>query len=175
MPVASLESGSESDGRESGRDAPYSRRVVLAAIGLATGLAGATWYVGDREEFGSIGTGGTNAKLLPTVGEPAPNLLALRSPDEGVFLSEFLGQPVWLNFWGSWCQPCRVEMPGMQAAWERLAPRGLVLLAVALDESFNQHHSDESFAQTNAVAKKRAAILTGDFHQGFIAVLLIKI
>ena len=115
-------------------ETPYSRRVVLSAIGLAAGLAGATWYVGERSGFGTIGTGGTNAKLLPKIGGPAPNLLALTSPDEGVFLSDFLGQPVWLNFWGSWCQPCRVEMPAMQAAHERLAPRGLVIFAVALDE-----------------------------------------
>jgi len=109
--------------------------MVMSAIGLAAGLAGATWYVGERQGFGSIGAGGANAKLLPTVGKPAPNLLALRSPNEGVFLSDFLGQPVWLNFWGSWCQPCRVEIPAMQAAHERLAPRGLVIFAVALDES----------------------------------------
>ncbi len=124
----------EASDREPDLTTPYSRRVVLSAIGLAAGLVGATWYIGERKGFSTIGAGGANAKLLPKVGEAAPNLLALRSPDEGVFLSDFLGQPVWLNFWGSWCQPCRVEIPGMQAAYERLAPRGLVMLAVALDE-----------------------------------------
>ena len=53
---------------------------------------------------------------------------------EVVRLSDFRGQPVWLNFWGSWCPPCRSEAPEMQAAYEALAPRGLVMLAVALDE-----------------------------------------
>lgn len=124
----------EASDHEPDMETPYSRRVVLSAVGLAAGLVGATWYIGERKGFTSIGSGGANAKLLPTVGEPAPNLAALRSAEELVFLSDLLGQPVWLNFWGSWCQPCRVEMPAMQAAHERLAPRGLVIFAVALDE-----------------------------------------
>lgn len=140
---------------ESGRETPYSRRVVMTAIGLSAGLVGATWYVGERKGFGSIGTGGANAKLLPKIGEPAPNLLALRSPDEVVFLSDFLGQPVWLNFWGSWCQPCRVEMPAMQAAYERLAPRGLVVFAVSLDEPLEN-------ALAYAAANGATYIVAGD-------------
>src|SRR5581483_4167291 len=50
-------------------------------------------------------------------------------------LSELKGHPVWLNFWGSWCPPCRAEFPDLQAAYaERLQPEGVVLLAVSLDE-----------------------------------------
>ena len=124
----------ESEDPEPDLEMRYSRRVVLTTIGLAAGLVGATWYIGERKGYSSIGTGGSNSNLLPKVGEPAPNLVALRSATEMVFLSDFAGQPVWLNFWGSWCQPCRAEMPAMQAAYDRLAPRGLVIFAVALDE-----------------------------------------
>ncbi len=53
-------------------------------------------------------------------------------------LSDLRGHPVWLNFWGSWCPPCRAEMPEMQAAYEQLAPRGLVVLAVSLNEPMQQ-------------------------------------
>lgn len=115
-------------------DALYSRRVVATALGLAAGLVGATWYIGERKGSGSIGTSGADAQRLPKIGQPAPGLVATRAAQETVSLSDFLGRPVWLNFWGSWCQPCRVEIPGMQTAYERLAPRGLVILAVSLDE-----------------------------------------
>lgn len=116
----------------------YSRRMALTAIAMAAGLVGTTWYIGERRGFTSIGSGGANAKLLPKIGEPAPSLVAIRSETELVFLSQFLGQPVWLNFWGSWCPPCREEMPAMEAAYRRLAPRGLVILAISLDEPMEE-------------------------------------
>lgn len=134
MSTLPIGSGPESSDGETELGRRYSRRMILTTIGLAAGLVGGTWYIGERKGYSSIGSGGANTNLLPKVGEPAPDLVALLSENELVFLSDFLGQPVWLNFWGSWCQPCRAEMPAMQAAYERLAPRGLVILAVALDE-----------------------------------------
>jgi cytochrome c biogenesis protein CcmG/thiol:disulfide interchange protein DsbE len=43
-----------------------------------------------------------------------------------------------LNFWATWCAPCRVEMPALQAASERYADQGVVLLAVNASESRDQ-------------------------------------
>jgi len=110
----------------------------LVTIGLGLVLAAAlvvgAWFVGGQQGFDQIGRGGINSRLLPRVGEPAPDFFTVLGDGEVVLLSDFRGQPVWLNFWGSWCPPCRSEAPEMQAAYEELAPRGLVLLAVALDE-----------------------------------------
>lgn len=98
-------------------------RVVFGLV-VAVLLVGAAWLVGGRLGFDQLGQSGVNSRLLPKVGEAAPDLVALGADGEPVFLSEFRGKPVWLNFWGSWCPPCRAEMPEMQAAWERLQPRG---------------------------------------------------
>ncbi|HEX6383404.1 MAG TPA: redoxin domain-containing protein [Anaerolineae bacterium] len=45
-------------------------------------------------------------------------------------LSELRGRPVIINFWATWCAPCRVEMPELQAAFEKYQDEGLVILAV---------------------------------------------
>lgn len=49
-------------------------------------------------------------------------------------LSAYRGRVVVINFWATWCPPCRQEMPYMQAAWQRLKYDGVVLLAVDLGE-----------------------------------------
>lgn len=120
------------------RAAPRPRRgaslVTSAAVVLI--LLTGTWYIGQREGFASIGGGGTNLRLLPRAGEPAPDISVVSLTDQRrVRLSDYRGQPVWLNFWGSWCPPCRAEFPDLQAAYaEDLAPNGVALLAIALDE-----------------------------------------
>lgn len=47
-----------------------------------------------------------------------------------VRLSDFLGQPIMVNFWATWCAPCRIEMPEMQAVYEARQDDGFVILAV---------------------------------------------
>lgn len=49
-------------------------------------------------------------------------------------LSAYKGRFVFLNFWATWCPPCRSEMPAMQALYRRLEARGFVILAVDLAE-----------------------------------------
>ena len=51
-----------------------------------------------------------------------------------VKLSSYKGKVVFLNFWATWCPPCRAEMPSMQKLHEALASEGLEILAVDLQE-----------------------------------------
>lgn len=108
------------------------RLAIAAAVALA--IVAAAWIIGDRQGWSNIGTGGTNAQLLPRVGEPAPELVTLREDGTPMILSQFRGEPVWINFWGSWCAPCRVEMPEIQQAYETLAPQGLNVLSISMQE-----------------------------------------
>lgn len=48
-------------------------------------------------------------------------------------LADYGGKVVLLNFWATWCPPCRAEMPSMQALYEAYRERGLVVLAVSVD------------------------------------------
>ena len=108
---------------------------VLLGLGVALAIVVAAVYVGGRENFETIGQGGVNRQLLPKVGQPAPDFLAWDLAGQPVTLADYRGQPIWLNFWGSWCPPCRAEMPDIQAAYQQLAPKGLTLLAISVDES----------------------------------------
>jgi peroxiredoxin len=111
-----------------------SLRYVLLALVTVVAILGGAWLIGDRQDFGSIGQGGVLANPLPSVGEQAPQLLTFTADGSPVRLSDLRGYPVWLNFWGSWCYPCRTEMPELQAAYETLQPQGLIMLGVSMRE-----------------------------------------
>ncbi len=58
----------------------------------------------------------------------------VRTPDDrAIKLSDFKGKVVFLNFWATWCDPCREEMPGMERLHRAYKDRGLVVLAISLD------------------------------------------
>ncbi|MGN6484929.1 MAG: hypothetical protein ACTHMX_11060, partial [Thermomicrobiales bacterium] len=65
---------------------------------LVLGIVGATFAIGQRAGWNQIGSGGVNARLLPKVGEQAPDLFTFSANGEPMFLSALRGQPVWLNF-----------------------------------------------------------------------------
>jgi cytochrome c biogenesis protein CcmG, thiol:disulfide interchange protein DsbE len=65
--------------------------------------------------------------------EPAPSF-ELRSLDGRVVsLDEYRGQVVLVNFWASWCPPCRVEMPGFERVYRQRRDEGFVILGIATD------------------------------------------
>ncbi len=49
-------------------------------------------------------------------------------------LGQWQGKVVMLNFWATWCAPCRHEMPGMERLWQRYGDDGFVVVAVSVDE-----------------------------------------
>lgn len=71
--------------------------------------------------------------ILP--GAPAPDFTLQTLDGRTVSLADLRGRPVVVNFWASWCPPCRAEMPLLQAAYEKYQDQGIELLAVNLDES----------------------------------------
>lgn len=50
-----------------------------------------------------------------------------------VRLADFQGQVIFLNFWATWCPPCKEEMPAMERLYRKLKARGFVVLAVSID------------------------------------------
>lgn len=79
-------------------------------------------------------TGAASAITSPTsgtnVGDIAPDFQTVSETGEAIHLSDFRGQIVLLNFWGTWCGPCRVEMPEFEAAYTDNKASGFTILAV---------------------------------------------
>ena len=94
---------------------------ILAVLG--GGLVAATSYMGDE--------------LFPvSVGSQAPDFRAatLDRPPRTKTLADYRGQVVLLNVWATWCAPCRVEMPSMEALHKAYGPEGLKIVAVSIDD-----------------------------------------
>ena len=71
----------------------------------------------------------------PMIGFLAPDF-RLQTPEGGeVQLAALRGQPVVLNFWASWCPPCRAEMPDLERLHQQYASEGLVVLGIDQGES----------------------------------------
>ncbi len=66
----------------------------------------------------------------PVVGSPAPEIALKDLLGQEVLLSDLRGKIVLLNFWATWCKPCKEEMPAMQASYDKLRDQGFVVLAV---------------------------------------------
>ena len=128
---------SDTDSTPQPKAGPSRTNIVMALV-IIVAIVGATWWMGERNGWADIGTGGTNARLLPKIGDEAPEFFTLSETGEPMELSQFRGQPVWLNFWGSWCAPCRAEMPEFISAYETLTEEGIVVLAVSVGETPEQ-------------------------------------
>lgn len=122
------------------------RRQAAVGVGLALAIVLTAWLIGGRAGFNDIGKGGINRQFLPKEGQTAPDFAALDATGGEVRLSDFRGQPVWLNFWGSWCAPCRSEFPEIEAAYRQIAPLGVVFISVSLDETYQE---SLAFAQSS--------------------------
>jgi cytochrome c biogenesis protein CcmG, thiol:disulfide interchange protein DsbE len=99
-------------------------------LGLA--LIVAVWMLSGR----------TAEPALPAVAEvnrPAPNFTLPALGGGEVRLEDYRGKVVLVNFWGTWCEPCKEETPDLQQAYARLEQQGLVVIGVNL---WNQEGRD---------------------------------
>ncbi len=82
-------------------------------------------------------------------GEQAPDFSLKDLEGNNVTLADYKGKVVFLNFWATWCPPCRQEIPDFIKAYEKHKDNGLVILGVAVSDKEN---SVRSFVEKNKIS-----------------------
>lgn len=79
----------------------------------------------------------TSTQYLPAIQAPfsAPNDSIKGLDGNSIQLSNYRGKPIIINFWATWCPPCRKELPSMNRAWKILKKEGIEMLAINMSES----------------------------------------
>ena len=93
----------------------------------------------------SLAVAGVLACLSPMAGAeainvPAPDFTLESRSGENLRLEDHRGEVVMLNFWASWCGPCRQEMPLMDELYSQYKDLGFTILAVNVDENREEAH-----------------------------------
>jgi len=82
----------------------------------------------------------TNTATSPLLGHPAPDFtLPMLSPHPVPLfhLASLKGKPIMLNFWASWCDPCKQEAPLLENTWQRTQSQGIVFLGIDYSDTQN--------------------------------------
>jgi peroxiredoxin len=113
----------------SGRIQTY--MVLLASVVIITGL---------------LLVAGCGLEAAPEIGHPAPDFTLNDLNGNEVSLSDLRGKVVFLNFWATWCPPCRLEMPEMEELYQEYKNEDIVIIGVDLVEYAS---SVRSFVEEN--------------------------
>jgi peroxiredoxin len=121
-----------------------SRRQSLIRASLAVViLGGVVWVLPVRRPGQDGGHHGAATQVLDPFekagvvelkeGQQAPGFTLLTLDGGRASLTDHRDKLVVLNFWATWCQPCTVEMPSLEALWRRYRDRGLVVVGISVD------------------------------------------
>jgi thiol-disulfide isomerase/thioredoxin len=100
--------------------------LILVALIIAAGI-----FFGYHKARSAGPTFATKVALST----PAPDFSLESLDGKNTHLSDFRGKAVLLNFWATWCGPCKIEMPWFVELQNQYAPQGLQIVGVAMDDA----------------------------------------
>ena len=110
-----------------------SQRYTFAGIVLfIVGVMLLLWMALQSNNSQSIAQ---SVPQVPEQGKPAPDFSSPALSGGEIALADYTGKVVIVNFWATWCPPCKAEMPGINDFYETHQEEGLVVLAVNAEES----------------------------------------
>ena len=110
-------------------------KKILIIVATVAVLILLTWYA-DKATRLKVQSA-SNPPSQPTFsaeGKPEPDLKLKDLDGKDVSLSDYRGKVVFLNFWATWCDPCRVEIPWLIDMQAKYASRGFTVVGVAMDD-----------------------------------------
>lgn len=113
----------------------YGKDLLLLGLGLVFGIGiGLVVLLGLDEGNLELFSRSSSSRVGPEIGSLAPDFTLNSLEETVIHLSDYPGHPVIINFWATWCGPCRLEMPIIEEFHEQFSP-DLIVLAVNLQES----------------------------------------
>jgi thiol-disulfide isomerase/thioredoxin len=83
----------------------------------------------------------------PLLGKPAPDFTLVDLSGRKVSLKDFKGHPLLLNFWGTYCDPCKIEMPWLEEIHKKYAGQGFEVVGVTYDSEVGKATIEKSTQQ----------------------------
>ncbi len=108
-------------------------RLVLGLLAVA--LVGLLATQACTPSSQAVPGGRQEAAVGVNVGELAPDFTLNDLQGNPVALSDFRGKTVFVNFWATWCPPCRAEMPEIESLYQEYKDRGVVVIGVDIMEA----------------------------------------
>lgn len=124
--------------------------ILLVACGGTDESSNTTDEANSGSEIAAERIEPTVAEGQVKIGAPAPHFRLQATDGRVVDLSELKGQAVVLNFWATWCGPCRAEMPELEAAYQENRDNGLQLIGIEISKSGNADQSAIFLKQAGA-------------------------
>src|ERR1700686_3004346 len=106
------------------------KKGILVTVGVIALLAIMVWA--DRK-FPAAGRPQANASSTASA-DSMPSVVMKDLNDHDVTLAQYKGQVVLVNFWATWCEPCKIEIPWMIEFQKKYGPRGFTVLGISMDD-----------------------------------------
>lgn len=143
---------------------PRELTFAIAGAVVAVVLIAAIWVFTGRSSE-------PQGQAMGEVRRPAPSFVSPALDGGSISLADYRGQVVLLNFWGTWCEPCKRELPALQAAHEQLGSQGLAVIGVNLTGNELLQGGDEAqirafldqYGVTYPIALDRDGTISNDY------------
>lgn len=109
------------------------KTALILAIVIV--LVAVVFYVDKKTRLqNGVTSASESGSEMAAAGKPAPDFSVKNLDGKDVTLADYKGKVVLVNFWATWCDPCRIEIPWLIEMQDKYGPKGFTVLGVAMDD-----------------------------------------